>query len=311
VWSAPTAYSELLKVEPRAGKIMRFLETPTMNSSFIHKSVFGLHKAISSPRSTFSWIVRGHSAKDRLFVTQTYWFSGALPRVPLNAVLPDLKDVNVVLPRAFDRKSAASKSANMTVEEASHLGAIANYVNAKKVLEIGTADGNATLLLAANVGEGGTVVTVDLPLDFELAKQDSLAYPDGDLNLTSRGEVGRQYRGQAVSRCISQVYGDSAKIDWNELGGPFDLIFIDGCHTEAYVRSDSQNALKHLAEEGVIVWHDYGMIPEVSYVVDQLAREIPAIEMYAIEGTRLAVGLKQEISNSPARRKRGFDSCRR
>jgi predicted O-methyltransferase YrrM len=277
---------------------MKFLETPTMNSSFIHKSVFGLHKAISSPRSTLSWIVRGHSAKDRLFVMQTYWFSGTLPRVPLNAILPSLKDVNVILPRAFDRRSAASISANMTVEEASHLGAIANYVKAKKVLEIGTADGNTTLLLAANVEEGGTVVTVDLPLDFEMAKQDSLIYPEGELNLTSRAEVGRQYRGQAVSRRITQVYGDSAKLNWSALGGPFDLVFIDGCHSEAYVRSDSQNALKHLAARGVIVWHDYGMIPEVSSVIDQLASENPTIEVYAVEGTRLAVGLKPEMRGS-------------
>jgi predicted O-methyltransferase YrrM len=277
---------------------MRFLETPTMNSSFIHKSVFGLQKAISSPRSTLSWIVRGHSAKDRLFVMQTYWFSGTLPRMPLNAILPSLEDVNVVLPRAFDRKSAASISANMTVEEASHLGAIANYVRANKILEIGTADGNATLVLAANVEAEGTVVTVDLPLDFEMAKQGSLTYPEGDLNLTVREEVGRQYRGQRLSHRITQVYGDSAKLDWDELGGPFDLVFIDGCHSEAYVRSDSQNALKHLAARGVIVWHDYGMIPEVSSVIDQLAAENPTIEVYAVEGTRLAVGLKPEIRGS-------------
>lgn len=273
---------------------MKLFQTPTMSSSFIHKSLFGFLKALSSPRLTFSLIVRGHSAKDRLFVTQMYWFSGKLPRVPLNSILPALKDVDVVLPRAFDRKSAASISANMTVEEASYLGAIANYVNAKKVLEIGTADGNATLVLASNLEEGGRVVTVDLPLDFEKARQDSLAYPEGDFNLTNREEVGRQYRGQAVAQRITQVYGDSGKLNWNELGGPFDLIFIDGCHTEAYVRSDSQNALKQLAEEGVIVWHDYGMITEVSSVVDEFARENPTREVYAVEGTRLAIAMKRE-----------------
>ncbi|MBZ5634693.1 MAG: class I SAM-dependent methyltransferase [Acidobacteriia bacterium] len=218
--------------------------------------------------------------------------------MPLNAILPSLEEVDVVLPRAFDRRSAASESANITVEEASHLAAIANYTKATKVLEIGTADGNTALLLAANIEAGGTVVTVDLPLDFEMAKQDSLTYPEGELNLTSREEVGRQYRGQRLSHCITQVYGDSAKLNWNELGGPFDLVFIDGCHSEAYVRSDSQNALKHLAARGAIVWHDYGMIPEVSSIVDQLARESPTIEVYALEGTRLAVGLKPGIRGS-------------
>jgi hypothetical protein len=41
------------------------------------------------------------------------------------------------------------------------------------------------------------------------------------------------------------------------LGGPFNLIFIDGSHTEAYVRSDSENAVKHLAPRG-----DYELVLE-------------------------------------------------
>jgi predicted O-methyltransferase YrrM len=278
----------------RRGVTDQSMKSPSelcMGSSFIRKSVFGLSKAITSPRSSLSWLLRGHLAKDKLFVSQTYWFTGTLPRVPLTEILVGVQEAEVVLPRAFDRKSAASISASITVEEACHLGAIANYVKAVKALEIGTSDGNTALVLAANVAATGEVVTIDLPPDFVMAKQDSLIYSDVELNLTQRDQLGRQCRGHRLSARVRQVYGDSAALDWNTLGGPFDLVFIDGCHSEAYVRSDSRNAMNHLTPGGTIVWHDYGMIPEVSKVVDEIANEVPAMKVYALEGTRLAVGL--------------------
>ena len=159
------------------------------------------------------------------------------------------------------------------------------------MLEIGTSDGNTALVLAANVAPGSEVVTLDLPPDFDMAKQDSLTYSNVELNLTPRDQLGRQYRGHGLSARIRQFYGDSAALNWSVFGGPFDFVFIDGCHSEAYVRSDSRNALNHLAPRGVIVWHDYGMIPAVSNVVDRVAREITTMKVYALEGTRLAVGL--------------------
>jgi hypothetical protein len=69
------------------------------------------------------------------------------------------------------------------------------------------------------------------------------------------------------------------------------LIFIDGCHTEKYVESDTRNALQQLAPGGIIVWHDYGMVPEVSKVVDRFACESGQMKFAALEGTRLAIGI--------------------
>ncbi len=256
-------------------------------SPLIHKSFFGLMKAVTRPRSSLSWVLRGHLAQDRAFVSQTWWFTGRLPRVPLTKILPGVEEVEVLLPRAFDRKTGTS----ISVEEACHLGAMAKCMGAVKALEIGTFDGNTALVLAANLAPQGDVVTVDLPPDFDMHKQDSLTHSDGKVNLTPRDQLGRQYQGHPSSARIRQVYGDSAALNWSALGGPFDLVFIDGCHSEAYVRSDSQNAINHLAPKGVIVWHDYGMITAVSNVVDRLASEITRMKVFALEGTRLAVGL--------------------
>jgi predicted O-methyltransferase YrrM len=263
----------------------------TMKSSFLRKALFAFTKGITSPRSTVSWIVRGHLATDPVFVSHTYWFTGALPRVALAEIFPGIERQEVVLPRAFDRNTAAKTGASITVDEACHLAAIARWLEATRTLEIGTYDGNTALVLAANAARDGRVVTVDLPPDFTTDQHNLLAFSEGDFNLTARHDLGRQTKNHPLASRIEQVYGDSASLDWNTLGGPFDLVFIDGCHSEAYVQSDTRNAIEHLRPGGVVVWHDYGMIPEVSAVVDRLAGDDPSIEVNAIQGTRLAVGV--------------------
>lgn len=186
---------------------------------------------------------------------------------------------------------------SITAEELCCLLLVAKAVHAKKVLEIGTWDGNTSLNLAANMD--GKVVTVDLPPDF--AGDDhkaTLTYPDAELYVTDRAQLGRQFHGHPLAPRIHQVYGDSAKLDWSTLGSPFDLIFIDGCHDFEYVASDTANARKHVAPGGAIVWHDYAMLWDVSRVVDLTARSADELKVHAIEGTRLAVGVRVNETNS-------------
>jgi predicted O-methyltransferase YrrM len=264
-----------------------------VKSSTMEKVFTGLRATLTRPRSSLSWILRGNAAKDPIFVSQTYWHSGTLPRRALAAVLPGIERVDVCLPRVFDRKTGTSLSA----EEACHLAAVTQFIAARKVLEIGTYDGNATLVLAANLRAEGKVVSVDLPPDFKPEQQESLTHSDVELNLTARDQLGRQFRGHPLSSHIQQVYGDSGALDWSSFGGPFDLIFIDGCHSDPYVRSDSKNAMEQLAPGGVILWHDYGSYPEVSQVVDELGHRWKSFEISAIEGTRLALGIKRPSSH--------------
>ncbi len=63
--------------------------------------------------------------------------------------------------------------------------------------------------------------------------------------------------------------------------------FIDGCHYREYVKADTENALRNIRAGGVVVWHDYGDIKDVSRVVDGSARRIT---VRVVRGTRLAVG---------------------
>jgi predicted O-methyltransferase YrrM len=259
-----------------------------MKESRLFRFLSTLGRIMKHPRKSVALVRRGMLIKDRIFEAQTHWVTGKLPRVPLVEILPSSRNIDVCLPNAFNRQLGTS----ISVEEACHLGAIARALQAKKILEIGTYDGNSALVLATNSDSNSIVITVDLPPDFDPVKHRiSLAFSKEPINLTERDKLGTQlFQHQASSR-VRQVYGDSGSLDWSKLGGPFNLIFIDGCHTERYVESDTQNALKQLAPGGIIVWHDYGMIADVSTVVDRFAREMKSMRYTAIEGTRLAIGI--------------------
>jgi predicted O-methyltransferase YrrM len=240
----------------------------------------------SSPRHALEFILRralpfGISFKDLEAYRISSWRHGALPRVHLTEIFPGIEPVGVNLVNLYRRKIGLS----MDAVEVMSLCAIAKFLGARKVLEIGTYDGNTTLNLAANLPGDGCVTTIDLPPNWD--RKFIYDVPSNYWNVTDRNRIGIQYRGTPYESRIRQVLGDSASVDWKELNPPFDLIFIDGCHFRDYVRADTTNALRNVRPGGVVVWHDYGDIRDVSRVVDETAREIT---VRVVRGTRLAVG---------------------
>jgi len=209
------------------------------------------------------------------------WRHGQLARVQVTDILPGIKDVNVTLVNLFQRKIGLSVDA----AELMILCAIERCIGAKKVVEIGTYDGNTALNLAANIAEGGRVTTIDLPPDWD--RKFVYDVPNSHWNVTDRNRIGVQYRGTQYENRIRQVLGDSAGLDWSVLDPPFDMAFVDGCHFYDYVKKDTENALRCLRPGGVIVGHDYGDMTDVSRAVDEAAKGFTA---YAIRGTRLAIG---------------------
>ncbi len=187
------------------------------------------------------------------------WTYGRLPRVPVTALAPAIADADVRLYRFLSRHSDGAP----TVLELATLCGLVRHLDAHRVLEIGTFDGGTTLNLAENLPDDGVVTTVDLPPDWRA--RDSNHDPG---NVPEPSMVGHKFRATTVAKRIRQVFGDSTRLDWRELGGPFDVIFIDGCHEYESVRQDTANALRVVRPGGVILWHDYGVIESVSRAVD-------------------------------------------
>lgn len=224
------------------------------------------------------------------------WTYGSLPRVPVASFFPDIATVDLRLVRSLERDPDTS----LTLLELATLCGIVRLIGARRVLEIGTFDGGTALNLAANIPPDGSITTVDLPVDWsgDLA----LDVPDSAMNVTGRQTVGAKYRGTSLESNIRQVYGDSAVLDWSTLGGPYDLVFIDGCHSYDYVTQDTANGLQCLRPGGVMVWHDYGIIADVSAAVDKSAQGLKAA---AIRSTSLAVAFAPELARGAGQPKVG------
>jgi predicted O-methyltransferase YrrM len=182
-------------------------------------------------------------------------------------------------------REAACVDGNVTVTELLVLAALAKKYQPKTIFEIGTFDGRTTLNLAANAPEA-RVHTLDLPPGHATA----LPVKGGDDKYIDKSESGARFRGTDCQARIVQHYGDSATFDFAPFAGNIDMVFVDGAHSDAYVRRDSENALKLLrGGRGVIAWHDYGT-RQVTEALDDLHAKIPAFRgMRRVQETGLAV----------------------
>lgn len=147
------------------------------------------------------------------------------------------------------------------------LGVVCN-VSPKTVVEIGTASGETTALIARNAPEA-TVHTVNIPPE-EIAEGGTLVTSG-----FSREIIGRAYRAQGLTN-IRQIFANTAT--WEPDLGPIDVAFIDGCHDSDFVFNDSRKVLAHMKPGSFILWHDfnpelveqYGWIRAVCLGVERL-----------------------------------------
>lgn len=233
-------------------------------------------RAIQMLNRKFFKVHRTNPDKDITYMNS--WLYGHRPRVPLITIFPGIEKISYCIKYGFNRTPDVS----ITILETNAICAIAAYISAKNVLEIGTYDGGTALNLAANIAEEGRVYTVDLPKEFA-----GYAYKVGSLvdNRSAPEKIGLLYKGTCLENKIVQIYQDSAKLDFSDKNLVFDLIFIDGCHSYNYIVSDFLLAQKYIKKGGIIILHDYGMLEDVSKFVD-IRRDI---NFQCVSGTRLAL----------------------
>ena len=165
------------------------------------------------------------------------------------------------------------------------LASLAKVLEAKTVFEIGTYTGLTSWTLARNL-EDAEVNTVDIPPDaaptFQLESSDEFHPPPAEPMAYETIPL--------PGGSVTQHWGDSAKFDFTPWTDAVDLIYVDGAHSDDYVRSDSKNAFAMLRAGGAVVWDDYWRLsPGVSRVLGAMSSERP---LYRVPGTRLVVFLE-------------------
>lgn len=163
-------------------------------------------------------------------------------------------------------------------------------VNPSHLFEFGTYKGLTTRLLLENLPESDVaserIFTLDLP-DLE-----HVVFQGTDIEVASESiDCERKYLGSQRKHLVKQILQDSMTLDPDEYPKKFQFIFIDGNHELGYVRKDTENSLKMLADPpSCIVWHDYGNpeFPELTQYLEDLSTQIL---LQHIEDTMLAFHL--------------------
>ena len=79
------------------------------------------------------------------------------------------------------------------------------------------------------------------------------------------GLIGRKYLEAGWGKRVCQIYADSR--DWDTRAYPdgfFDTAFIDGSHAADVVASDTRQAVRLVRPGGLVIWHDFCPLEEVT-----------------------------------------------
>jgi predicted O-methyltransferase YrrM len=145
-------------------------------------------------------------------------------------------------------------------------------------LEIGTFDGNTALNCALNLNPNSKFITIDLP-ENALPSSEHLVYDADLIKMKNRSKKKSENLPNVV-----QIYSDSTKFDFSTVN--FKVAFIDGGHDYNTVKIDTENVMKNINKNGIVLWHDYDVVNPVG---DYLHNISNLYKIHRIKGTRIAI----------------------
>lgn len=126
----------------------------------------------------------------------------------------------------------------ITREDLELLERACKLCNAETVIEIGSADGGSSVLLATMIKkQGGHLYCIE-PKPKQRMVDNMVKYD--------------------VADCYTIIAKASPWVPFNKVPGEVDLLFIDGCHELRWCLADYHYWAPKVKVGGIIVFHDYG-----------------------------------------------------
>ena len=171
-----------------------------------------------------------------------------IPTKDLEFIVPGLIEINLLEKDNVD--------GNISLSELCCISSIIKYYKIKNVFEIGTFDGRTTVNICANCEDEPNIQTLDLPR--QLINETQYDLHEWEKTYAQKQKSGTRFLNSKYSKFIKQILCDSAQYDSKIDEEKYDLVFVDGSHTENYVINDTELALRLIKNKnGIIIWHDY------------------------------------------------------
>jgi predicted O-methyltransferase YrrM len=197
-----------------------------------------------------------------------------IPIAPLSNIFSDIEKTPINL------VDYVYNNGNMPINEMHILCQVICQLSPRTIFEIGTFDGCTTLQMAVNAPQA-KIYTLDLPpnKDHKVIDLELDVFPV---------DVGCKYNSyKEASQITHQLLGDSQQFDFTPYSGKMDLVFVDACHHYEFVKKDSENALKMVSPDGIILWHDCAdYAPGVVQALNELSAKK---QLFHLQGTSLVI----------------------
>lgn len=201
---------------------------------------------------------------------------GGPPKKILEEIFPGISE------RTCRMKLIRSTAYNVSWEEMCAISQIVEALRPKRLFEFGTFDGRTTYHLAANAPDGAITYSLDIQT--------------GEFNFSNDGvyfgkvRVGEHARDSALNSKISLLVGDSKNYDFSQFVGNIDVVFVDADHSYGGVKNDSEVAFKMLRPGGILIWHDYLLVGEVTRAIVDICK---TKTLQNLKGTSLVIWKKE------------------
>jgi len=124
-----------------------------------------------------------------------------------------------------------------------------NCTQGASALEIGSHLGASSCYIAAGLKEvNGHLFCVDTWCNQTMPEGELDTFPEFQKNTSG------------LKQHITIIRKRSEEIDYSDIKAPLNLVFIDGDHSYAAVKTDFECVQKWLAEDGIIAFHDFSNI---------------------------------------------------
>jgi len=160
-------------------------------------------------------------------------------------------------PKIYEYESETDDN-ERRLRDAETLATVMCNLEPKIALEIGTAEGHSTALMAINSPKT-TVFTVNI-LPEEINSGEGGVFTSGSIE---KERIGKYFRELGIKNIV-QIFANTAI--WEPNLGIIDVAFIDGCHDSDFVHNDTVKILKNMKSGSFILWHDFN--PELSIKYD-------------------------------------------